>query len=84
MTDSVIETIAEAGGSLSSNAANPNPLERFLTFRAFGLERTIADARFAALLGAIAARGVPLRNRVRELTVVDSNPALDRGWLEAR
>ena len=74
----------EAGGSLSSNAANANPLERFLTLRAFGLSRSDADARFDALLGAIAARGIATRSRVREFAVVDSNPALDRGWLEAR
>ena len=83
-TDPLIDAIGAAGGSLSSNAANPNPLERFLTLRAFGLERPAADARFDALLRAIAARNVPIRNRVRELTVADSNPALDRGWLEAR
>ncbi|MBX3228273.1 MAG: hypothetical protein KIT84_26375 [Labilithrix sp.] len=90
--DPVIDVVHAHGGSLSANVANTPPLargagakgtERFLTLRPFGLARAEADARFAALLAAIAACGVATRGRVREYTVLDTNPALDRGWIDA-
>ena len=78
--------LTNAGGHLSANAANaggPASLERFVTLRAFGLGRANAEARFDAVLDAIRSLGLPIRNRVREYTVFDSNPAIDRGWIDA-
>lgn len=74
--------LAAVGGHLSSNAQNPSSNERFVTLRAFGLGRPNAELRFQALLDAITKLGVPIRNKVREYTVFDSNPAIDRGWIE--
>jgi len=81
--DAIARAIASASGHLSANAANPNSRERFVTLRAFGLGRANAEARFGALLDTIARLGVPIRNRVREYTVFDSNPEIDRGWISA-
>lgn len=79
----VTRAVSAAGGHLSSNAAHPDPDERYLTLRAYGLGPGEADARFAALAGTLAREGVRLRGRVRERTVFDSNPSLDRGWIGA-
>ncbi len=75
--------LAKVDGHLSTNAAQPGSLERFVTVRAFGLGRASAEARFEALLSTISALGLPIRNRVREYTVFDSNPSIDRGWLDS-
>lgn len=74
--------LAKVDGHLSSNAANPSSNERFVTLRAFGLGRENAERRFRELLSAIAELGLPIRNRVREYTVFDSNPHTDHGWID--
>lgn len=79
----VTRAVSAAGGHLSSNAAHADPSERYLTLRAYGLDLASADARFEALAGAVAREGVRLRGRVRERTIFDSNPSLDRGWIGA-
>jgi inosine/xanthosine triphosphate pyrophosphatase family protein len=74
--------LATIGGHLSANAANPSSNERFVTLRAFGLGRDNAEKRFQTLLATIAELGLPIRNRVREYTVYDSDPRIDHGWIE--
>jgi hypothetical protein len=75
---------APHGARLSRNANKRRPdgaEERFVTMRVPRMGRTRAEERFTALLAALEALGVPLRARIREYTVYDSNVALDRGWL---
>lgn len=79
----VSQALAEVGAHLSANAANPTSKERFVTLRAFGLGRANAEKRFQTLLSTIANLGLPIRNRVREYTVFDSNPSTDDGWIDA-
>lgn len=79
----VTHALAKVGGHLSANAANPSSHERFVTLRAFGLGRANAEKRFQTLLATIAELGLPIRNRVREYTVYDSNPDTDHGWIDA-
>jgi XTP/dITP diphosphohydrolase len=71
--------LAAVGGHLSRNARNTTG-ERFVTLRAKGVGRVTAEARFAALLALIEELRVPIRSRIREYTVKDSNLDLDRGW----
>jgi hypothetical protein len=78
----ISRALAAVGGHLSANAANPSSNERFVTLRAFGLGRSNAEKRFQSLLATIAELGLPIRNRVREYTVYDSNPNTDHGWIE--
>jgi non-canonical purine NTP pyrophosphatase (RdgB/HAM1 family) len=80
--DAISRQLAAVGGHLSANAANPPSSERFVTLRAFGLGRANAEKRFQSLLAVIAELGLPIRNRVREYTVYDSNPNTDHGWIE--
>jgi inosine/xanthosine triphosphate pyrophosphatase family protein len=72
------------GARLSRNANKRRPdgaEERFVTLRVPRLGRVRAGERFAALEADLTALDVPLRARIREFTVYDSNVALDRGWL---
>jgi hypothetical protein len=75
------QSLSRVGGHLSANAQNPESRERFVTLRAFGLGRVSAEARFQALLSEITHQQIPIRNKVREYTVFDSNPAIDNGWI---
>lgn len=54
--------------------------ERFVTMRGYHVGRATAEARFGALLAALEALGHPLKNRLREYTVYDSDVAVDEGW----
>jgi len=75
---------APHGARLSRNASKRRPdggEERFVTLRVPGLGRLGAEARFAALEASLATLGLPLRGRIREYTVYDSNVGLDRGWI---
>ena len=68
---------------LSRNASVVRPdgsEERFVTLRVHHLGRDHSEARFQALLDDLSLLGFPLKNRLREYTVYDSNVALDRGW----
>jgi inosine/xanthosine triphosphate pyrophosphatase family protein len=72
------------GARLSRNAnSRPAPGEetRFITLRVYGVGREKAEARFDALTQSIEALGFPIRARIREYTVYDSNVAIDHGWL---
>lgn len=55
--------------------------ERFVTMRVYHEGRDGADGRFAALLTDLERLGFPLKNRLREYTVYDSNLAVDKGWM---
>jgi hypothetical protein len=81
--EAIARALAAAGGHLSANARNRGSYERFVTLRAYGLGRANADKRFQALVEAIGKLGIPIRNRVREYTVFDSNPSIDHGWIDA-
>jgi inosine/xanthosine triphosphate pyrophosphatase family protein len=75
---------APHGARLSKNAnkrRDDGTEERFVTLRVHRLGRAHAEERFVALEAALVALGVPMRGRIREYTVYDSNVALDRGWL---
>lgn len=74
--------LAAVGGLLSANAVHASSHEHFVTLRAFGLGRVNAEKRFQAVLAALAEFQLPVRNRVREYTVFDSNPEIDAGWGE--
>lgn len=76
--DALAHAIRPLGGHLSRNARKTG--ERFVTLRAYGVGRGAAEARFAVLTSAVEARGVPIRSRIREYTVFDTNLAVDRGW----
>ena len=75
---------APHGARLSRNASKRRPdggEERFVTLRVPYVGRPRAEERFAALEAQLATLGLPMRGRIREYTVYDSNVALDRGWL---
>lgn len=78
----IAQALARVGGHLSSNGANKESRERFVTLRAFRLGRENAEKRFQTMLSVIAELGLPVRNRVREYTVYDSDPSTDHGWIE--
>jgi non-canonical purine NTP pyrophosphatase (RdgB/HAM1 family) len=71
--------LAPLGAHLSRNARNESG-ERFVTFRVRA-GRITAEKRFAELLAMLEELRLDVRSRIREYTVVDSNLALDRGWL---
>jgi inosine/xanthosine triphosphate pyrophosphatase family protein len=71
------------GARLSRNAnarRRPGEEDRFLTLRVPGLGQPAAEARFRALLDVVEALPFPVRNRIREYTVYDSDVHVDRGW----
>lgn len=70
--------IRPLGGHLSRNARKGG--ERFVTLRAYEVGRATAEARFAALSARVEESGVPVRSRIREYTVFDTNLDVDRGW----
>lgn len=75
---------APHGGRLSRNAnarRREGVEDRFVTLRVPGLGQPAAEARFGALVGSLEALGFPVRARIREYTVYDSNVAVDHGWL---
>ncbi len=55
--------------------------ERFVTLRSYHMGRDEAEARFTALLDELTGLGFALKNRLREYTVVDSDLAVDAGWM---
>lgn len=78
----IADALAKVGGHLSANATNRESRERFVTLRAFRLGRENAETRFQTMLAVIADLGLPVRNRVREYTVYDSDPSTDHGWID--
>ncbi len=79
----VAEVCARHQAHLSRNANVIRPdgsQERFVTLRVYHRGRQAAEALFDALLFDLGALGFPLKNRLREYTVYDSNLSLDRGW----
>lgn len=72
--------VARYGARLSTNALKGGA-RRYLTQRVYGAGRATAEARFEALLAAARGAGYPLSRVRRELTVYDSNLALDAGWV---
>jgi hypothetical protein len=75
---------AQHGGRLSSNAFRQHQgglVDRFVTLRAHRVGRATAEHRFRALLGALAAAGVPFAEPQREFVVFDSDHRLDIGWI---
>lgn len=72
------EIVAALGGAISANTARA--AEQLVTLRVSARDVPSADARWNELVAALGRRGAPVRSRVRELVVVDTNPALDRGW----
>lgn len=82
--DDVALVAARHDAHLSRNAnvvRGDGSEERFVTLRSYHVGRDEAEARFTALLGALAGLGFPLKNRLREYTVVDSDLAIDAGWM---
>lgn len=77
--------VGPAGGLVSWNSEKgpgvDGKVERFVTLRAPGVGRATAEARFAAVLDAVAGTDVTVRNRVREYTVFDTALAVDAGWV---
>jgi hypothetical protein len=87
--DEAIEPVRESctahGAHLSSNAfqrLEGGWVERFVTLRCYGVGRATADARMAALRRSLEETGFPLAKTVCEYCVLDSNVAIDDGWLE--
>lgn len=75
--------VAPLGARLSRNAnarRRPGEEDRFLTLRVPAAGQAAAEARFRALLDAVEALPYPIRNRIREYTVYDSDVQVDRGW----
>jgi inosine/xanthosine triphosphate pyrophosphatase family protein len=68
-----------------SRSARPRPdgagSSRFVTLRVHARGRTHADERWESLLGVLRAAGHPLGAQLREYTVYDTDPHVDRGWL---
>jgi non-canonical purine NTP pyrophosphatase (RdgB/HAM1 family) len=71
--------LAPLGAHLSRNARNTTG-ERFVTLRVRA-GRVTAEKRFAELLAMLEELRLDVRSRIREYTVIDSNLALDKGWL---
>lgn len=72
----------EAHLSRNANVVRPDGTEeRFVTMRVYHEGRVGAEARFGALLADLESLGFPMKNRLREYTVYDSNLALDKGWM---
>jgi inosine/xanthosine triphosphate pyrophosphatase family protein len=69
------------GGYLSRNLRK-SAAERFVTVRAYQVGLGTAEAGFEAVLEAVRALGLTVKNRAREFTVFDSAPQLDAGWME--
>jgi hypothetical protein len=70
----VVEPERPLGAYLSRGAPRSDGVElRFVTLRSWGLGQTSADARFDRMLALAAELGLPLRNRLREYTVYDSD-----------
>lgn len=79
----VLAAAAPHGARLSRNAnarRRPGEEDRFLTLRVPGAGQPAAEARFRALLDAVEALPYPIRSRIREYTVYDSDVQVDRGW----
>ncbi|MBK8252556.1 MAG: hypothetical protein IPK82_07800 [Polyangiaceae bacterium] len=79
----VNSAVASFGAHLSRNAnarRRPGEEDRFITLRVPGVGQPEAEARFQALLSAVEALPYPIRSRVREYTVYDSDVNVDRGW----
>lgn len=74
-----VEPLRALGAHVSRNSKKP--LERFVTLRSPGVGQSTADARFALVEAFARENRLPIRNRVREYTVYDSAPEVDRGWL---
>lgn len=84
-TDRVRAACQPHGAHVSANALRQlagGQSERFVTLRCHGVGRATAEARMAALRGSLEGTGYPLGPTVREYCVLDSNLALDDGWLE--
>lgn len=82
--DGVASVAARHDAHLSRNAnvvRSDGSEERFVTLRSYHVGRDEAEARFEALLDALEGLGFPLKNRLREYTVVDSDVAVDAGWM---
>jgi hypothetical protein len=80
----VLAACVPHGAHLSSNAfknLGGGLVERFVTLRCYGAGRNTADARLDALLASLEAAGHAPAKVVREYCVLDSNLALDDGWL---
>jgi hypothetical protein len=74
----------EHDARLSSNAFRRHEggtVDRFVTLRAHQVGRVSAERRFRALLGGLAASGVPFAEPQREFAVFDSDHRLDLGWI---
>jgi hypothetical protein len=81
--DELGQAFRALGAHLSRNARKPvigGLQERFVTIRSFGVGPAAADARFEAVMALVRARGLNVRDRVREYTVYDSAMQADRGW----
>lgn len=76
----IASKLKAVGGHLSRNARNTTG-ERFVTLRAKGVGRITAEKQFATLLRTIEEMKLPIRSRIREYTVRDSNLDIDRGWI---
>lgn len=82
--DGVASVAARHDAHLSRNAnvvRSDGSEERFVTLRSYHVGRDEAEASFEALLDALEGLGFPLKNRLREYTVVDSDLAIDAGWM---
>lgn len=75
------EACRALGAHLSRNARKAPTDEHFVTMRTHGQGQLAANARFEPVLQLFAARGLTVRNRVREYTVYDSALEVDRGWM---
>lgn len=77
---SLVEPLRRLGAHLSRNGKRPQ--ERFITMRSPSVGMAAAEARFARVESFVRAQGLSIRSRVREYTLFDSAPEVDRGWLE--
>jgi hypothetical protein len=80
----LLAACAPHGAHLSSNAFRDlggGLVERFVTLRSYSVGRATAEDRLAGLLASLEAAGHTPSKVVREYCVLDSNLALDDGWL---
>ena len=80
----VTDVVAPWGARLSRNARRQRDdgcSEHFVTQRATGVDRTIADARCEQLRIALQLAGYDILEIEAEYVVFDSNLSLDLGWL---